>query len=858
MPGVDAPSGLLVDLRRQPLGIACRDFRFSWIVPTLVPGARQTAYQVQVSVRAGRWATDGLVWDSGRIDGDASVAVRYGGPALEPASPYWWRVRTWVTGVSQQERRSAWSSPQLVITEASSTSSIGEPIWASSDPLDSVPSAPDWCLLRHEFDLPEVPIEAAFVQASGQSPLGACQYVYKLWLNGAVVGRGPVRAVADEVRYHTHEVTSVLRPGRNAIAALCYSASDHRFAARLVVCFADGSRRVVASSPGWRAQPGSALLPFHGFTEGGYFEAPQEYWDLRHEPVGWTAAGFDDGSWPVAAGRDRFERLAAAAVDIEACSVQPASVTERSPGVWIVDLGGEIVGGLRVAIEGRAGTALSVRLGEELDGGRVRSHLRTGNIYEEVWTLRDGRQEIEHWGHRGFRWAELVAPTGMIPTVTGVALHAPWDEHDSAFDCSDPDLTAVWELARYSVKALDLDLYQDTHTRERRPYEGDALINQRSDYAVQRQFALARYSNTYLCWNPSWPTEFHLMSALCAWEDYLATGDPAQLEHDYPSLVAKNFDHDRGADGLVHKEPGATSGYNTDVVDWPPSCRDGYVFSDCNTVVNAFQYAAYAALARIATVLDRPADAATYTEAATGLRAAINARLLAPEATSYVDGPTTTHCAQQATAFPVALGVAETEDLPRLGKFLADGGMRCSPYAAQFLLDALFRAGRADAAYALMVGTGLRSWLHMIRELGATTTMECWDPSLKPNTTFSHVWGSSPVNVIARYLLGVQVVSPGAARLEVHPQPGPLRWVEGTVPTIRGPVSVRVERDPDLRVQLTTPANTTTRLVLDGRDLGVHPDALTVHTEGPSPVRTANGPVAIFDDIAPGVTTVTG
>src|SRR5699024_2856651 len=89
-----------------------------------------------------------------------------------------------------------------------------------------------------------------------------------------------------------------------------------------------------------------------------------------------------------------------------------------------------------------------------------------------------------------------------------------------------------------------------------------------------------------------------------------------------------------------------------------------------------------------------------------------------------------------------------------------------------FLLDALFTLGRAEGAHALMTARGQRSWLHMIDDLAATIVPEAWDPSLKPNMTWSHAWGTAPVNVIARWVLGVQVVEPGAARLEIAPQPG--------------------------------------------------------------------------------------
>lgn len=664
--------------------------------------------------------------------------------------------------------------------------------------------------------------------------------------------------MAAEARYHTHDITALLRPGPNALAALCYASAGQQFQAQAVVVFADGSRQVIGTSDKWRALRGAKMLPASGFTGGGYFNDPQEYWDMRQEPAGWTLPGFDDSTWLSAVPGAGFASLAPATVNIEQFLVRPASITQVVPGQWLVDLGKEIAGGLHLRVNGTAGDTITVQLGEQVNGTSVAYHLRAGNTYSEVWTLRDGWQDIEHFGYRGFRWAQLITSDTSLDlsqAVHGVALHSPWHEEDSGFDCSDPDLTRVWQFARYSIKATSLDLYQDTPTRERGPYEGDALINQRSQYAVQRSYGLARYSDSLLCRRPAWPTEYHLMSVLSAWQDYLATGDPDHFAADYSYYVTKNFD--LGGDGLVHKAPGSSGGFNADLVDWPASERDGYVFTDVNTVINAFQYAAYATLAQVAGVLGKSGDEAKYAGLASQVRTAINGLLLPAGNGAYVDGEGTTHTALHATAFPVALGVPDPADLPALGQFLAGGGMACSVYAAQFLLEALFAAGQADAAHALLTATGLSSWLHMMDDLDATITMEAWDPSLKSNTTFSHAWGTAPASIVPRYILGVQLTAPGAAELLVRPQPGPLRWMRGTVPTIRGPVQVSVDRRGGMETVVGLPPNTTGQIVIDTAAFGV--GAVQVSAPpGPKPAVTRSGTLITIAPVRPGSTVITG
>jgi len=381
-----------------------------------------------------------------------------------------------------------------------------------------------------------------------------------------------------------------------------------------------------------------------------------------------------------------------------------------------------------------------------------------------------------------------------------------WSDDDAAFRSSNADLDRVWEMCRYSIAALRFDIYQDTPTREREPYEGDALINQLSEYSVQRSYALSRYSTSYLIRRPTWPCEYRLQTAIMAWRDYMMTGDPSQLATDYALMVERQLIGSLNHDGCVEKMPGHSSEANADLVDWPIANRDGYVFTSVNTAINAWQFAALDALSRIAGVLGRKDDQKRFAELARRLRAALNAAFLTSDGV-YTDGRDTDHCAQHATAIPLALGVMPPDREAAAARKLAGQGMRMSVYGAQFLLDALYRGREANAALRLMTSRETFSWLHMIDDLDATIAMEAWDPSIKPNTTFSHAWGTAPANVVPRHIVGFEVIEPGAARVRIAPQPGDLEWFEATVPTIRGAVSVSYSREGPMVLGVTLPAN---------------------------------------------------
>ncbi|SNS30350.1 family 78 glycoside hydrolase catalytic domain [Actinomadura mexicana] len=727
--------------------------------------------------------------------------------------------------------------------------------------------APDdsWALLRTEFVPKGKPIAAAVLHVAAQSPAPIRQYPAKIWVNGEVAGFASMRGGAAAPKYHSFDVTGALEPGRrNALAALAFTPEDKRFLAELVVTYADGTSTTVRSGPAWKARRQAGLLRDAGTIGSGFYTGPQEFWDMRHEPAGWTRPGFDDSGWEPAVVKAAIDGLEPALVEpVGLYDAEPASVRKVSSGTWLVDLGREIAGGLRLSVRGKAGQTVEVRLGEELNAdGTVRHALRAGVTYREVWTLRDGEQTIEHWGYRGFRYAQLICDDALdlSQAVTGRAWRAAWRDSDASFSSSSPDLDRVYELCRYSIEATRGDLYTDTPTRERGPYEGDALVNQASEYAVQRSFALARASDAYLARNPTWPTEYRLMSVMSAWQDYLHTGDPEQLAADYDILVSKHLTAHLGDDGLVHKKPASPT---QDLVDWPTSNRDGYVFTDVNTVVNACQYAAFTAMADIANALGRTADAKTWRGRADTLAKAMREKLLDASNGRFIDGAGTTHSAQHATVYPVALGVAGPGTVPdsvvrALGETLADGGMKVSVYGAQFLLDALFATGRADAAIGLMTASGMSSWLHMLDDLGATIVAEAWDPSLKPNMTFSHAWGSAPANVIPRHVLGVRITAPGAAEIEVRPRPGGLSRISGRVPTIRGPVSVALDSGERYRLDVDVPPGASARVVVElGDD---DPRAFRVtgpHARAPRATgRDATGRLLAIGPVGSGRTTV--
>ena len=202
--------------------------------------------------------------------------------------------------------------------------------------------------------------------------------------------------------------------------------------------------------------------------------------------------------------------------------------------------------------------------------------------------------------------------------------------------------------------------------------------------------------------------------------------------------------------------------------------------------------------------LGRTADAAAFAADARTVHAAFQKVFFDPARRVYRDGEGTDHASLHANAAALAFGLVPRAHRQEVVSFCASRGMACSVYFAQYLLEAFFEAGRADLALALMTATGDRSWLGMLDQ-GATITMEAWAPKYKPNLDLNHAWGTAPINVLARYVLGVTPLEPGFRKIRIAPQVGDLRHVAGTVPTVRGPVKVSVVDNEVLTVETPAP-----------------------------------------------------
>lgn len=546
----------------------------------------------------------------------------------------------------------------------------------------------------------------------------------------------------------------------------------------------------------------------------------------------------------------------------------PHLIIRKKEGSYFFDFGKDAAAKLQLHIESPQNDTVTITVGElqkdhviDADPGRnirykkMRLSIQKGaHDYDIPWPVNEKRNAnhntIRMPADIGevypFRYVAVDNLPGTVDgnTVKRKMVHYPFNDKASSFISSDTLLNQVWDLCKYSIKATSYTGYYIDGDRERIPYEGDAVINQLSHYAVDAEYTMARRTMVYLLFHPTWPTEWSLQNVLLAWNDYLYTGDNNFLEKYYTELQQKTLMALADISGLIstragkqtdafleslHKKDFDGRHGLDDIVDWPqngiidtekeyPGETDGFVFTNYNSVVNAFYYRNLVLMQKIAKALHKEKDAVMYANAANKVLLSFR-RIFRDKSNGLVkDGDGTNHTSLHSNAFALAFGLVPDVDKASVTAYIKSRKMACSVYGAQFLLDGLYDAGMDQYALELMTARTKRSWYNMIR-VGSTITMEAWDKIYKPNLDLTHAWGSAPANIIVRKLMGIEPLTPGFETMQIKPMTGSLQSASLTAPTVKGDVLIKFDKtETGQAFNITIPRATTANIYLPAKN----------------------------------------
>ena len=836
--------------RLAPLGLATQQPHFSWRLSADEPGQRQTAYQLQISAAEQELPQEkNLAYDSGKRPSDQSTFVP--ADAFAPASRqrYFWRVRVW----DKNDIVSEWSEPawfEMGLMQQSDWSAkwLSAPTlfdWRAVDgrrkkiAKDAPPELPEAApIFRKEFSL-DKKIASARVYVSG---LG----YYELLLNGKKVGDrllDPAFTRYDKrVLYAVYDVTEQLKCGANALGLMLgrgwYDMSsrgvwgfdhapwraDPTFILQLEATFKDGSVERIISDDSWSCAPGP--ITFTEIRQG-------EWVDARRDLPGWATPGFDDTDWfPVRTVRGPEGRLTAMTMPPAKVrqTFPPKSIKHEKRGVYVVDFGQNMAGFVRLRVQGKAGTTITLTYGEKLKDGLVDQSNIDGLVASapfqtDKYTLKgDG---VEMWQPRfvyhGFQYVEIHGFPGepTADNLTAVAVNTSFAQ-TGEFSCSNELLNSIQHNTLWSYMNNFVGYPTDCPQREKNGWTGDAQL------AAEAGLFNFDARTAYLKWmrdmadeqkpsgeiaaiiptggwgyywgnGPAWDSAFLLIP----WYVCLYTGDVRIIEENYEQMK-------RYVDFLT-REKSKTGIVAWGLGDWCPEKTK----TPAEITSTAYYFVDAGLIAKFARILEKPDDAQKYTELAKQIRTAFLKK--------FVDLQNGGVGNNSQTALSCALYqelVTGDEAAPVIDRLLQvirknDGRLDFGILGSKYAPNALSDFGHAGVAYAMINRRDYPGWGHWV-ELGATTLWENWDGG----SSRSHIMFGDVSAWFYKNIGGIQPdpAQPGFKHFFIRPYfAADLQWAKAGHETMYGKIkSEWTRKEGVVLLNISIPVNTTATVVLGG------------------------------------------
>lgn len=748
--------GLKCEQLKSPVGIDVLQPRLSWQLKSDRKNVTQTAYRIWVaSSKALLDAGTPDLWNSGKVASDQSVLVAYNGKPLITNGNCFWKVQ-----VFSNKNDSAWST-----TDQWSMGLLHPGDWKAkwigydqASPWDSVTQ---WSRLsaryfRKGFTVQQK-IKTAVLHIAG---LG----LYECYLNGKKIGDQVLAPVPTDYRksvlYNSFDVSAGLTGGKNAIGVVLGNGRFFtmrqnykpkkintfgypKLLLQLDITYADGSNEQLRSDDTWK------------FTADGPIRTNNEYdgeeYDATKEFPGWTTASFNDSEWGspqlVAAPEGTLRAQLTRGMRVMD-SIRPEKISRLRDSVYILDLGQNFAGWLRMNVKGIRGQKVTLRFAESLqpDGSLYTANLRDARV-TDIYTLKGGDEE--QWQpsfvYHGFRYVEITGYP-CVPAVDDFTGLLVYDQMTTTgkLETSNATLNQVLKNAWWGIasnyKGMPVDCPQ---RNERQPWLGDRtqgalgesyLFNNATLYA--KWLDDIRESQTeegaipdvapafwnYYSDNVTWPAAYILVADML----YRQYGDRQSVVKHYPSMK-KWLDYMQRKymkEYLITKDK-----YG----DWcvPPESlelirsKDPLRNTDGTLMATAYYYHLLQTMKRFAVLAGRSGDIAGYDQQAARIKTAFNKTFL--KNGDHYDNNTVT-----ANLLPLYFGMVPenriTNVSARLKQKLQQDGMHISTgvIGTQWLMRGLTKYGFPDAAFTLATNTTYPSWGYMA-EQGATTIWELWN-----------------------------------------------------------------------------------------------------------------------------------
>lgn len=825
------------EYRENPTGLDVRKPRFGWAIESEERNIVQAAYRLQVASEEG--FEKEMVWDTGRVESDASQHIEYAGGLLAERTRYYFRIKVW----DRQGNESDWCETAFWET-AFFSPDAWEAQWITADREEITGKVLPSSLFRRTLAIDRKVQEArAYVTARG---------LYHFHINGRKVGEDQLApgwtSYNKRLQYQTYDVTSCLQQGDNALGLMlgggwylgnlawehkqCIYGDRKAVLLQLHIRFEDGSEQVIVTDSRWKTAKGPVLSSqiYHGET-----------YDARLETTGWDTAAFDDQSWDEAEviffNKENLVAQEGPAVR-KIQEIKPVSLFRTPAGETVLDMGQNMVGWVRFTVSGEAGDRIVLKHAEVLD--------RDGNFYTA--NLRSAKQQIEYilkgggpetyepfFTFQGFRYVMVDEYPGdpALDKFTGVVVHSGM-EQTGDFRCSEPLINQLQHNILWGQKGNFVDVPTDCPQRdERLGWTGDAQVfirtacfnmnvaafftkwlrdlaaDQREDGGVPFVIPHVLDDNSYS--SAAWGDA----AVICPWTLYLSYGDRRILEEQYDSMKAwVEYIRHQGENEYLWN-----TGFHFG--DWLglDARENSYIgATDKDFIATAFYAYSAQLLVKTASVLGKTEDVRKYGVLYAKVLEAFRKEFITPA--GRLVSPT-----QTAHVLALMFDLVEEKDIRRtldtLIRYLEENNWHLTTgfVGTPYLCLSLTKYGRSDIAYKLLLQDDYPSWLYQVQK-GATTIWEHWD-GIKPDgsfwsadmNSFNHYAYGSIGEWLYRIVAGLEIdpEKPGYKHFIVKPQPGGgLTSAQAQISTGYGKVSSSWKLEQGwMEMTVEVPHNTT-------------------------------------------------
>jgi hypothetical protein len=669
---------------------------------------------------------------------------------------------------------------------------------------------------------------------------------YKLFVNGILVSLGPARGDTYYWNYETVDLAPYLSAGKNMVSALVWNEAQYRPEAQIsvrtgfIIQGYSPSEEILNTNNTWRCIRDAGHQPVPGY----FFAATKgEMVDMNQTIKGdWTAAGFDDGSWPLAAqlgdGRlkgqawgidwalvpstlppremtcQRIQKLRSATAGVTIpqefpARKSPVTIPANTTAVLLLDQTFETNAYVTLNFGGGADAGISLGYAESLYEKGSRG-VNKGNRNEVAGKEFVGRmdslisngspgQSFTTLNFRTFRYLRLLVHTRkealMIDDIYGTFTGYPF-KRTAVLNTDDTEIKQMLDIGWRTARLNAWETYTDCPYYEQLQYIGDTRIQAMISYYNTPDDRLARNALnemdhsrlpegvTHSCY-PSKGTQVISTFSLwyiCMLHDYwMYRGDNAFIRNKLPGErgILDFFSKYQQADGSLKDTPYWA------FVDWAGNLAGGVNGPDGSAAIYDLQLLwAYQWAAEMERKIGMHDYAVLYTQKAAQLKATIRRKYWDPAKQLFADTKEKKGYSQHANALAILTGIVPDADMAAVAHgLLTDKSLtQCSVYFKYYLNQALVKAG---------LGNNYMNWLGIYREniaMGLTTWAEYSDV----NTTRSdcHAWGASPNIEFFRTVLGIDSYAPGFVKIKVEPHLGTLTSVSGEIPHPNGKVVV--------------------------------------------------------------------